>query len=131
MSAQTSRRVLWAALFLLLPVPFFLAETGLVPPARIFMLGLITLSVIIAESAQGVAGLSAAFLCGQALGYAVLSWLVAFLIARTVGFFGRRALAMTTLILVLGGAVVVTGLNLYRDPFRARSLRVNLLHVYE
>jgi hypothetical protein len=131
MSPRTALRLLWAAAVLMLPVPFFLAETGLVPPARIFMLAFITLAVILAEGAQGVAGLSAAFLFAQALGYGALLWLAALLASRVVALLGRRALAVVTLGMLLGGATLATGWNLYRDPFRAHSLHVNLLHVYE
>lgn len=131
MSPRTSRRLLWAALVLMLPAPFFLAETGLVPPARILMLALITLAVIVAEGPQGVAGLSAAFLFAQALAYIALSWLAALVIARVVGLLGRRVLAVSSLILVLVGATLAMGWNLYRDPFRSHSLHVNLLRVYE
>jgi uncharacterized protein affecting Mg2+/Co2+ transport len=39
MTIRTARWTLWLGMMVMLPVPFFLAETGLVPPARILMLG--------------------------------------------------------------------------------------------
>jgi len=50
---------------LLLPLPFFLVETGVVPAARILMLGGVAVALVATEGAQGVAGLLTAVLLLQ------------------------------------------------------------------
>jgi len=131
MSVRTARRLLWAALVLMLPAPFFLAETGLVPPARIFMLALLTLGVIFTEGAQGVAGICAIFLLAQALAYFAALWMVAALFTRLIGSLAPRATTAVMLLLLIVGVTIASRSAVYRDPFRAHSLYVNLLHVYE
>jgi hypothetical protein len=41
MSVRVARWISWGTFVLLVPLPFFLVETGLVPAARILMLGIV------------------------------------------------------------------------------------------
>lgn len=116
---------------LLVPLPFFLAQSGAVPPARMLMLAAVALAVIAAEGAGGMVGPSALLLAGQALGYGLALWLAAGLAARGLARLPRRAAAAVTLGLLLVAVTVAWRHELYRDPFRAHGLRTSLAHLYE
>lgn len=131
MSIRAARWILWLTLMIILPLPFFLAETGLAPPARVFMLGLVSLAVMVVEGPSGVVRMAATLLIAQAAAYAGLLWIIA-----TVAVRALRRLSPTTIRRVTLTAVVVAGVcaatfKVYRDPFRADVLYTTLLRVYE
>lgn len=131
MSPRVARLLLWAAAALLVPLPFFLAQSGHVPAARIAMLGAITAAVAVVEGTHGMVAVAAAMLLAQALVYLLLQRIAAGLLVRLLGRLAPGALLPATLALVLLGAALSAGLDLYRDPFRARGLHANVLSVYE
>lgn len=131
MSVRAARWLLWGTLALVAPLPFFLAQIGVVPALRILMLGIITLAVITAEGARGVEGLAAALLFAQAVVYLGVLWFVARGVVGALHRLAPHALAAAT-IAVLCGAVLCAGcFKLYRDPFRRSALHVSLWRVYE
>lgn len=118
-------------MMLMLPLPFFLAETGLVPPARILMLGLISLAVWVVEGSGGVVRISAALLLVQAAGCGGLLWIIATVAVRLLRRLSPVALRRVTFAALIAGGLVTAAFPVYRDPFRAHALYTTLLHVYE
>jgi hypothetical protein len=127
---KSARRILWLGLICMLPLPMlqFGAE---IPALRYLLLAGVTLGLIVSEGMGQVPGLVLALLLGHALVYAGLLWLVAWLAARALSGLAPRALAVTTLGLVVAGVIVTSAFDVYRTPFGARSMQVNLLHVLE
>ena len=116
---------------LMLPLPFFLAETGLVPPARILMLGLISLAVWVVEGSGGVVRITSALLLVQAAGCGGLLWIIATVAARFLRRLSPATIRRVTVAALVVGVVVTAAFPVYRDPFRAHALYTTLLHVYE
>lgn len=131
MTIRTARWALWLGLMLMVPLPFFLAETGLVPPARILMLGCIALAVWIVEGSAGVVRMTTVLLFVQAAGYGGLLWIIATVAARPLRRWPPAAVRRVTVAALLGAAVITAWWPVYRDPFRAHGLFTTLLHVYE
>ena len=132
MTFRTSRRIIWAALVLMLPVPVFAGPiTAFIPVVRVAMLGAICASVLLVEGSGGVVDLFTLLLFGQALAYLLASWLVAALLARLLARIASHHLAAATLGLVLTGLVLTLSLDLYGTPFRLESSRSNLLAIFE
>ncbi len=131
MSVRAARWVLWISLVLMLPVPIVLLGPGLVPAARLLMLGGISLAVALFENARGAVGMLTTILLAQGLLYMALLWLVAHLASRVLGRFSAKTVARVTLALVAVGLLLSSAFEVYRGPYRAQSARANLLHVYE
>ena len=130
MQPRTVRRILWMALALVVPVPFFLAQTGLVPAARLLMLGAVTVAIIAAEGSRGVVGTAAALLFAQGALYLGLFWLASHLLARVLGRLPERVRDLVV-ILVVVGICCAGAFRIYRDPFAAHALHTNAVHVFE
>jgi hypothetical protein len=128
---QTARWTLWLALLVLAPVPFFLVETGSVPVVRLLMLGGVMIAVVVSEGAQGMVGIAAALLLGQAVAYLCCLWLVAHVLSRFLARGSARRTAACTLLVVALGVALVSAFDLYETPFRTRSLHGNLLDLFE
>ncbi len=63
LSVRTSRRVLLLALLLMCPLPVFLGVVdGLMPVARIVMLGGICVAIMVLENSNGAVGMLAGLL---------------------------------------------------------------------
>jgi hypothetical protein len=131
MTIRTARWTLWLGMMVMLPVPFFLAETGLVPPARILMLGVISLAVWVVEGAAGVVRITTALLLMQTAGYGGLLWIIATVAARMVRRLSPPTLRRITVATLAVGVLCTASFKVYRDPFRAHALYASLLQVYE
>ncbi len=130
MQMRTMRWILWTAFALIVPVPFFLAQTGVVPTARLLMLGMVTLAIIAAEGSRGMVGTVAALLFGQAALYLILFWFAAHLLARVLDTLTARARGLAV-IAVLVALCCAGAFRIYRDPFAAHALHSNIVHVFE
>jgi hypothetical protein len=130
MSPRRARRLLWGCLVLVVPVPILVVGPGWVPVVRLVLLGAVTLSVVVLESARGAVPALAAFLLGQAAGYGALLWLGAAAATRALRPLGPRALAPAVLALVAALAVGATLTDAYQDPYRPAALDANLLRLY-
>jgi hypothetical protein len=131
MTARSSRRVLFVTFALVVPLPFFLLTTGVVPAARLLMLGGVALAILATEGTQGAVGVVAALLLGQALLYLVGLWLLAHALSRWIARgSGRRTVAATLLVAAVG-LTIASAFDLYRTPFRTRSLHGNLFTIFE
>jgi hypothetical protein len=115
----------------LLPLPFFLVETGFVPLARIGMLTGALLGLIVSEGTQGVVGVLAGLLVIQAAGYAALLWWIAARGSRWLWRVAPRRAAAATAALVAVSLLVAASFEIYKTPFRTRSLRADLWQLLE
>ena len=131
MSRKAARRILWISFVLMLPVPILLTGPGLVPAARLFMLGAISLLFAVVENSRGAIGMLSVILLTQSLIYMGLLWLVAHALSRVLGRFPPTTVARVTLALVVAGLLVTSTFEVYHGPYRAETPSANLLHVYE
>ena len=131
MTPRRTSQLVWLAMALCVPVPFFLVETGLMPAAALLqMLGVVVL-LIATEGNEGAVLLMAAILAAQALFALALFALVATAVARIADrIAGSRGLAV---VLVLTAVLIVVALltPIYRTPFRAAGLHSNLVEAFE
>lgn len=122
---------LWLVLVVALPVPLVVPVRGEVPAARILMLAAIALAEMVVETPRGAAPMLAAFLLVQALLAMAVLWLAARAAGALLRFLPPAARTAAALgiaaLLVLAAA---TG-EIYRDPYRASTLRTGLFGVYE
>ena len=132
LSVRTSRRVFLLALLLMCPLPVFLGVVdGLMPVARIVMLGGICVAIMVLENGNGVVGTLAGLLFAQAFIYLGLIWLTSYLASSLLGRISRRALATATLALLIAGFAIATSLDLYHTPFNSESTHVGLLGIFQ
>jgi hypothetical protein len=131
MSPRAARLLLFAVLALALPLPFWLVETGAEPAVRLAMFEGVLLAVIATEGARGAVGIAAALLGVQVVVYVVALWLASGLVlwplrARSRG--ARAAVAGGVAAVLLVAAATS---EIYRTPFRTRSLRGDLFAIFE
>jgi hypothetical protein len=117
MSARASRWLLWLGLVVVLPVPVLFIGSGLVPAARLLMLGGIGLAVMLFENARGAVGPLAALLLGQGALYLGLLWLAAHLASRSLGRLTPRARAAVTVATLAAGLALASTTAIYHTPF--------------
>ena len=125
------RFILWVTSALTVPLPILILGPGWVPPARLLMLGGISLAVMLSESARGMVGIAAAVFLGQAVAYGALLWLAAHLLSRLLGHLPPRAVAPIVLAGVALGVAVAASFEVYHTPFAPRSARATLLEVFQ
>jgi hypothetical protein len=130
MSARSARRILWLGSLLMAPVPVLLFGPGLVPPARLLMLGGLGAAVMVFESARGAAGPLTAVLLVQGLVWAGLLWVAAWAVARPLARLSPGTAAAIAWLALAAGLVAASVLDVYHTPFAAEAARGNLLHVY-
>jgi len=131
MTARTSRWLLFITFAFVVPLPFFLVTTGVVPAARLLMLGGVTVAILATEGTGGVVGTLAALLLGQALLYLLGLWLLAHALSRLIARGSRRRTAAATLAVLAVSLALASSFDLYRTPFRTRSLHGNLFTLFE
>jgi type IV secretory pathway TrbD component len=131
MSLRVARWILWGTFVMVVPLPFFLVETGVVPAARILMLGGVCLALVASEGALGVVGSLTAMLLVQAGVYMALLWWVAHRVSRLLARSSPRRVAAATTALVVISLLAASSFEIYHTPFRTRSLRADLLRVFE
>ncbi|HYC00504.1 MAG TPA: hypothetical protein VEC57_15330 [Candidatus Limnocylindrales bacterium] len=132
MTQARARNLLWLALLLAAPVPFFLVVVGHVPVARLLQLLALTLTFIAVEGPAGALRTVVLLLVLQIALWAGVLRLVASLAAaamqRAFGSAGLAAATMTAALLLVAAAATFP---LYRTPFRSASLHATLLEVFE
>jgi len=130
MNVSISRWLMFVTLLLVAPVPYFLAEMGRVPPARLFQLTAYLVALVVTEGGQG-AVLQAALLVGtQASAYAIGAFFLASAMARPLSRMRPRAAAAVT-VGVVGCAVVCALVTRpYATPFSVEASQSNLTGVY-
>lgn len=131
MSPRAARWILWISFVLMIPVPILLFGPGLVPAARLIMLGGIALAVALFESSRGAVVMLAGILLAEGLLYAGLLWFAAYVASRGLGRLSAKNVARITLAVVAASLLVTLVFEVYRGPFRAQSYHANLLQIYE
>jgi hypothetical protein len=128
---RACRRWLLLTLAFVVPLPFFLVETGAVPAVRLLMLAGIHLAVVVAEGPQGAVGIAAVMLVVQLLVYGLLLWLLARILARALAALAGRRLGIATALVMVAAFGAASAFDLYHTPFRTDSLRGNLFDVFD
>ncbi len=114
------------------PLPVFIGVVdGMMPVARIVMLGGICVAIMLLENGNGVVGMLAGLLFAQAFIYLGLIWLTSYLASSLLGRISRRALTTATLALLIAGFAIATSFDLYHTPFRSESSRVGLFGIFQ
>lgn len=127
----TGRRLLWAALLLAGPVPFFLVERGTEPVAALLLLLAASLALLLREGAAGALPLACLMLGAQAL-IAAFAWaMLARLAARVLAAVFPRHAVLACCVAAAAIVAVACAVPLYRTPFRPGGLHASLLQVFE
>ena len=129
MSVKAARRVLWAALLLALPVPYWVLEGGRVPTVWLLEVAGYSLAALIAEGGSIVALISGLFVAEAILAVftlRVVAGLLASTIERRIAP-GRRTLAV---VLITGGLLAGALLPIYATPLVEGGRSVNLFGVF-
>ena len=123
--------LLWLALVLCAPIPFFLVERGREPVAALTaMLGAV-LALIISEGAAGAVGLAAWMLGAQILAGTLVLAAVAILTTRLLDRVAGGARDAVIGILVVALVSIALTQPIYRTPFRTGGLHATLAQVFE
>ena len=128
MSERASRRILWLAFLLALPVPFLSVQAGLAPVANLLFYGSLAAGVYLGDP-DSMSRLLALLHLGQGLFWALALYGLACLAARGLRRGGQvRGGLVAALVLALLAASL---LPLYRTPLSSTGTRANLLHVLD
>jgi hypothetical protein len=123
--------LLWIALVVCAPLPFFLVETGNQPIAVTLQMLLFIFAIIANEGTGGQITLAAWILGLQILlgfvAFGMLSLVITRALERALG---RRAAAVTCALIVVMFTVALTR-PIYRTPFRATGLNATLSEAFE
>ncbi len=128
MSPKASRRLLFAAFLLALPVPFLSVQPGFAPVLHLLFYGSLAAGVALGDP-DSMSRLLALLHLGQGLGWALALYALARLATRLLGRGGpvRGPLALALVAALLAVAL----LPLYRTPLSSTGSRGNLLHVLD
>lgn len=127
MSRRATRRLLWLAALLLIPLPYLVAADGAVPAVRFALLGGVAAAYAGLVNGSGVAWPLSALLLGHALVYALALWAGAALLARVLPARLRGAVAA---LLVVAGFGVALAFDVYHTPFAADAARTSWLGLF-
>jgi hypothetical protein len=124
-------RLLWAALIVCAPMPFFLVEIGLQPVAAILQMLGVTLVLMAAYGGAGAITLTAWILGAQVLlaivALGIVASVVTHILVRALG--SRASFAVYAIVAAL--FVVAFTVPIYRTPFRTGGLQSTLAQVFE
>jgi len=130
MSTSMIRRMLWLALLVTLPVPYWVFEGGRVPTLWLGELTAFVLAMLLSEGGM-VAGFVAVLFVGQTSLFVGVTWLVARYAtrgrARLRSASARSAAALGAIAALLGMAF----LPVYRTPLVAGGDAVNVLRLFQ
>jgi hypothetical protein len=130
MSRSAVRRLLWVIFALTLPLPILVVGPGLVPAARLLLLGGMSVAMMLFVRASGVVSLLSLVLLGQAFLYLAALWITAALLAALLSALPPVARTRSTLGLVALLLLAASAFEIYHTPFAAESARTSLLGLY-
>jgi hypothetical protein len=130
MTPQATRRTLWLAALLLVPLPM-LQFGAFVPVVRYLLLGGVTLGLIIAEGGGEIPYLFLGLMLGHALVYAGLLWAAAWAAVRGLWAVSPTAAGRVALAIATVGLLLALVTKPYVTPFSSVSLHSNLLVVLQ
>jgi hypothetical protein len=131
MSRRALARILWLALLVTAPIPFFLVEIGIEPVAAMVQKLGVTLVLIAADGGAGAITLTAWILGVQMVLAAVLLWVAAKIASHALVRGLRRRAGVAVAVIVVGLLVVAFTVPIYRTPFRTGGLYATLPQVFE
>ncbi len=129
MPTTTIRRLLWLALLIALPVPYWVFETGRVPTLWLGELTAFVLAMLLSEGGM-VTRVVATLFVVQTLLFVGLTWVVARFATRQIARLSSergQMLATAATIVVL---LVIALLPVYRSPLVAGGDAVNVLRLF-
>jgi len=130
MSSTVIRRLLWLALVVALPVPYWLFEPGRVPTIFLGELSAFVLAMLASEGGM-VTSVVAALFVAQTLLFLALTWVAARLAARQIFRLraerARTAAALVTVLVLLAASL----LPVYRSPLVAGGAPVNVVALFQ
>ena len=124
----STRRILWLAALLLVPLPMFRFE-AVIPVARYVLLGGVTGGLILSEGTGTIPNLFFLLMTLHALVYAGLLYAASWLLARVLAALAPRPAPWLALALVVAASLVALSHEIYVTPFAAVSPRASLLDV--
>lgn len=130
MNRSISKWLMFAALLLLAPVPYFLAEMGRVPPARLFQLAGYLIALVVSEGGQGAVLQAVLLLVTQASAYAIAAFFLADALARPLARLRPRAAPVVTISLIACAVVCSLLMRPYSTPFSVQASKNGLSGVY-
>jgi len=125
MSLRVTTWFLWLVLVTLLPLPYFMIETGRIPAAQLFMYAALTAPLTFSDPGFTTRLIAGLFL-SQALMYGALLYVGSRRVSRRVPA-ARRALAVLAIAALLG---VLSLFNVYRAPLSHGPGTTNIVGVY-
>ena len=129
MHRRTMRRLLWIALLVTFPVPYWVMEGGRVPTVWLLEVAGFCLAVVAAEGGSIPALLTGLFVAQTALAmgglYLVARLVSAFLDRRLHGPWRRRGILAAVLLLV-----TLSCFSIYSTPLVAQGRSTNLLDLF-
>ncbi len=117
MTRRTARRVGFLGLFALAPLPMLFLEGALVPAARYALLAALSAAVVVSEGASSAGTGIALIFAAHALGYGLLCWGAAALLARALCALPRPLGSVWLWGLLALGIALVLRFDVYRTPF--------------
>lgn len=126
MSLPRSRWLLWLVLFATVPLPYFAIEVGREPGVQLLVFALAT-GAMAATEPSGMTAFIAGVFWAQALIYAGLLHLLAWLIVRRPTTARGRALLIAGLAVALATASLFP---IYTTPFSRSGVHSNLFGVF-
>ena len=118
--------MLWLALLLTVPLPFFLGALGCAPALRLFFLTGLTLAVVATEGAAGYLGTLALLGAAQSLIQALVLYLLAALLALALERIVAERLRPVVLATLVAGLLGLSLLEIYQTPLSSRAPYSNL-----
>ncbi len=116
MSPPRARRLLWLALILFLPVPYWAFGSGHVPVAWLLQLALMGIALLVTEGAMGPGGVIALLFCVETLLWLVVLRMVATRVVARVSRGAGEARARA-LVLAASFALMIAALTpIYATP---------------
>ena len=122
MTPRRAHLALFAASFLLLPVPFTVLTPGLAPAVRLLLLGGLTASVF-AVDPDAMSGIIGGAMLGQALVWGVVLWFATRALARRL----PRAAVLALVALM----AVASLFPIYRTPFSSSGPTANVFGIFD
>lgn len=126
MSMRVAIWSLWLVLVLLLPLPYFMIDSGRVPAAQLFLFAALTAPLTFTDPGFTTRFIAGLFLSQSLMYGALLYWVARRITARIPA--ARRLLVLAVIAVLLGGLSL---LDIYRAPLSFGPGPTNIVGVYE
>lgn len=126
MSLRATTWFLWLVLVLLLPLPYFMIDSGRIPAAQLFMYAALTAPLTFTDP-----GFTTRFIAGLFLSQALMYGALLYVGSQRVS---QRVPAARRVLVVLGIAVLLGAfslLNVYRAPLSYGPGPTNIVGIYK